>query len=43
MFTKSKKKIKCFVYEISRETEKDIQQKLANCSEKLGILNNTFK
>jgi len=34
MFTKSKKKIKCFVYEISRETEKDIQQKLAKFARK---------
>jgi hypothetical protein len=30
-------------YEISYETEKDIQQKLAKFAQILGILNSTFK
>jgi len=41
---KKVKIFKYFGYEISREIEKDIQQKLANFAQKiLGILNNTFE
>ena len=46
MDNKCLQQVKNFKYlscEISYETEKDIQQKLAKFSQILGILNNTFQ